>query len=321
MPAARDPELLLAAARLYYLEDLSQAEVAERLRTSRSNVSRMLAAAVKQGLVEIRINDPAGRSQELEDALVARFGLRAARVAPRIVNGDPERQVGALAGRLLVEELRDGMTVALSWGRALQAMVDQTTTDRDHRVTLVQLIGGLTSVANETSGHELVRELAARLGATYRFLHAPAILTSAGATAALAAEESVQEALSAARGADIAVVGIGCPDSGSSAAILSALALSEEEREAFRAAGAVGDIAARYFDARGRPVRGPVHDRVLAVTLEDLAEVPTVVGVAYGREKAGGVLGALRGHLVDVLVCDDALARAVLAAPQDRPGP
>ena len=79
-----------------------------------------------------------------------------------------------------------------------------------------------------------------------------------------------------------------------------------------RKAEPVGDIAARYFDAQGKPVLGPVHERVLAVTLSELAAIPTVVGVACGRVKAAGVLGAMRGRLIDVLVCDESLARAVL---------
>ena len=62
MPTPRTPETLLAAARLYYLQGRSQAEVAQALGTSRSNVSRMLAEAQRQGIVEIKINDPGGRS-------------------------------------------------------------------------------------------------------------------------------------------------------------------------------------------------------------------------------------------------------------------
>ena len=319
MPAPRERDALVAAARLYYLESLSQAEVAQRLGTSRSNVSRMLAAAVEQGVVEIRINDPAGRDRELEDALRARFGLRTARVAQRGGSGDPDLQVGGLAGRFLLEELRDGMTVALSWGRALQSMVWETTADHDYAVTLVQLVGGLSAVDNEVSGHELVRELASRLGATYRYLHAPATLTTASAREALASEQSIDQAFGAARDADIAFVGIGIPTHGSSAAVLTALALDDEERAQFRKAEPVGDIAARYFDAAGQAVLGPVHDRVLAVTLADLAAIPTVVGVARGRVKAPGVLGALRGRLIDVLVCDESLARAVLSTDEAHP--
>jgi DNA-binding transcriptional regulator LsrR (DeoR family) len=314
MPAPRELEALVAAARLYYLENLSQAEVAQRLGTSRSNISRMLASAVEQGVVEIRVNDPAGRDRELEEALRTRFGLRSVRVAQRTAVGDADQQVGAQAGRFLLSELRDGMTVALSWGSALQSMVWHTTAEHDYAVKLVQLVGGLSAVENEVSGHELVRELASRLGASYRYLHAPATLTTAAARDALAEEASVEQALAEARRADIAFVGIGTPNHGSSAAVLTALALDAEEAAQLRKAEPVGDIAARYFDADGKPVLGPVHERVLAVTLSDLAAIPTVVGVACGRVKAAGVLGALRGRLIDVLVCDESLARAVLTS-------
>ena len=42
---------------------------------------RMLAEAQRQGIVEIRINDPGGRVHELEEQLQQRFGLRDVRVA------------------------------------------------------------------------------------------------------------------------------------------------------------------------------------------------------------------------------------------------
>ena len=194
-------------------------------------------------------------------------------------------------------------------------MVWACTPEREHTAHLVQLVGGLSSIANEISGQELVRELASRLGAAkYRYLHAPAVLATREARDSLLAETSVHQTLEIARRADIAFVGIGTPTHGSSAAVLDSLHLSAREAKAFWARRPVGDIAARYFDAQGLPLDGPVQDRVLAVTVEDLLKIPTVVGVAAGRVKAAGVLGALRGRLVDALVCDDALARAVLAA-------
>ena len=81
MPTPRTPETLLAAARLYYVQGRSQAEVAEALGTSRSNVSRMLAEAQRQGIVEIRVNDPGGRVHELEEQVRQQFGLRDVRIA------------------------------------------------------------------------------------------------------------------------------------------------------------------------------------------------------------------------------------------------
>jgi DNA-binding transcriptional regulator LsrR (DeoR family) len=47
--------------------------------------------------------------------------------------------------------------------------------------------------------------------------------------------------------------------------------------------------------------------------------IPTVAGVAAGPEKAMGILGALRGRIVDVLICDQAAARTVLAHDTDGP--
>src|SRR5690349_20542405 len=97
MPPTRDPSVLLAAARLYYVENRSQAEIAAVLGTSRSNVSRMLTEAQRQGIVEIRIVDPSGRSQDLERELRTMFGLADVRVAlrGRGSSAKVEAQVGA----------------------------------------------------------------------------------------------------------------------------------------------------------------------------------------------------------------------------------
>lgn len=317
MPAPRSPASLLAAARLYYLEGRSQAQIAEALGTSRSNVSRMLSDAQRLGIVEIRINDPAGRVRELENGLKETFGLSDARVA-RVGTASAEdvtAKVGVQAAQLLLDELKDGIRIALSWGHGLQAMVFAVTDDthRHTDVSLSQLVGGLSAISNEISGQELIRELAVRLGASYRFLHAPAIFGSVDARDALLAEPSIAEALSQARESDIAFVGIGTPTTGSSAAIITSFNLSDEESQAFWDAKPVGDIAARYFDEEGRPIGGAVSDRVLASTLEDLGRIPNVVGIASGRTKASAVLGALRGRHIDSLVCDETLARIVLS--------
>ena len=315
MPAPRDPSTLLRAARLYYLDGRSQADIASALGTSRSNVSRMLTEAQRQGIVEIRLHDPAGRARDLEQALRKSFGLRDVLVAERGTGGAQRvvEQVGTLAAQLLLSQLKDDTTIAMSWGHTLQAMVWATTSEHDHNAQVVQLVGGMSAISNEISGHELVRELAARLGSTYRFLHSPATFSTTAARDTMLAEPSVAHALAAARGAEMAFVGIGTPTLGSSAAILSSLELSAEEEREFWAAGPVGDVAARYFTASGQPVHGAVEDHVLGISLPELIEIPQVVGVAAGRAKTPGVLGALRGHLIDSLVCDESLARSVLS--------
>ena len=320
MPPPRDPSLLAKAARLYFVEERSQDDIAARLGTTRSNVSRMLKQARDLGIVEIRIVDPARRDHELELALRDRFPLVDARVLAVAPDTDVLPGVGRLAVRWLEETLRDGQVVALSWGQTLEAMVQAVDGLSRRDVEVVQLVGGLSSLDSAATGQELVRELSERMGARHRYLHAPALFGSAEALAMLLRERTIAAALDVAKRADLAIVGIGTPGIGSSEALLTALALTPEERAAFDAARPVGDVCGRYYDLAGRAVGGVVGERVLAVTLDDLRAIPTVAGVAAGREKAPGILGALHGRIIDILVCDQAAAQAVLSLDRDQAG-
>ena len=64
----------LLAARLYYLQDLTMDGIARQLRTSRSTVSRLLAFARDEGLVQIQIHSPVDSAVALETAIAGRFG-------------------------------------------------------------------------------------------------------------------------------------------------------------------------------------------------------------------------------------------------------
>ena len=144
------------------------------------------------------------------------------------------------------------MTVALSWGHALQSMVYATTADQEHhRLNLVQLVGGLSSIRNEISGQELVRELAVRLGAGVPLPARPGRRWSPALSRDALMAESVDRRRRSTRPAraDLAFVGIGAPTHGSSAAILDSLNLSDEEH-----AGVLGRRP-------GRRHRGPLLRR------------------------------------------------------------
>jgi DNA-binding transcriptional regulator LsrR (DeoR family) len=311
---SRSRELLVKAARMYFLDGRSQDDIARVLGTSRSNVSRMLRVARELGIVEIRIQDERDRDADLERALAERFGLSHVRVALFRPHQDAAAAAGELAAEWLDRVLRDGHILGLSGGTALRTVVDAVAIPAARRVEIVPLVGALTPDGARASGQELARELAGRLGGSYRYLHGPALLHSGAVRAALLAEPSIDRVVARARSADVAMVGIGTIGSGATAAVLDGLHLTESESRAFGAQEPVGDICCRFFDAQGRPVTGAAYGRVLGVDLADLRRIPTVVAVATGAEKTVAVLGALRGGLVTGLVTDAALAHAVLTA-------
>ena len=226
MPAPRDRAALIKAARMYFLDGRSQDDVARALGTSRSNVSRMLTAARAQGIVEIRVHDQTSREKELEQALQERFELVACpgcRLQTRV-------DALAAAGDLAAQWLDESCATGRFWGSRgvphCRRWSSRSRSTSRAGVEVLPLIGGLSTADSLVAGQELVRELAGRLGATYRYLHAPALLRSETARDALLAEPTVAEVLERAKAADIAMVGIGSVGTGSSSEMLHGLGLT-----------------------------------------------------------------------------------------------
>jgi DNA-binding transcriptional regulator LsrR (DeoR family) len=309
--APRSVEALAEAAHLYYVEDLTQQQVAKALGTTRSNVSRMLRAAREQGIVRFQVLGPLRRQRALEHSLMETFGLTGAVVLSADAGEDSLAGVGELAAQWLVDHVKDGMRITLSWGRSLQMLSRSLHVDQAYDVDVVQS-GGDLQLDPQYSGHELVREVAARLGGTYSYLHAPAILESESTVSELRSMRAIDAELEKARTADVALVGIGAYGHGFAAQLLESAHLSPAERAAMDASGAAGDILGRFFDVRGQQVDTPLRDRVLALELDELREVPTIVGIACGESKTRGIWGALRGGYVDVLITDQSAAAGAL---------
>jgi DNA-binding transcriptional regulator LsrR (DeoR family) len=308
----RDPEQLAKVAQMYFVEERSQDEIAAVFGTTGSNVSRMLKQARELGLVRVQIEFPTRRHEQLEQELQQRFELADARVLAIGAGADPQPGVGRLAARWLRDTLQDGQILGLSWGTTLQAVAQAMDGGPQRDVEIVQLMGGLSSIALASTGQELARAFAERLGARHHYLHAPALFASAERLATMLDEPLIRTALETARQADVALVGIGTARRGSFIALIQEFELSPGERRQLQTSGAAGDLCGRFYDLSGTEVRTPVADRVLAIGLDDLRRIPTVAAVAASREKASGILGALRGHLINVLVCDEHAAQAVL---------
>ena len=314
MPSARDQSLLVRAATLYYLDGKSQAEVAEEIGVSRSNISRMLTDARRFGIVDIRINDPFGRAFTLENALLDKYGLRECRVAPSGAADTELSRVGALGAQWLMERLPAKGSVAVSWGASVQAVVDEMPDDPTHPdIEILPLVGGLSAVDSTRDGNVLVRLLATKLGARHRRLYAPAVVESRESRDAFLNEASIRTVLDASKQVNIALVGVGSVGTGASSVIIDSMLPDVDQRRDFLASGAVGDCCTRFFDSEGNQVDHVVNDRVIAVGLDDLRAIPTVAAVAAGAQKALALHSALRGNLFNTLIVDSELATELLA--------
>lgn len=326
MPALTRQRLAQVAF-LYYVEGLSQEQVSRQLGVSRSNVSRMLTSAREQKVVRFEIDYPTVRNHSLESAVQARFaGTRLQSALVLEVDAEPV-DVGALlavcrgASEWLSGVLRNGQTIGLSWGRTIQTLVDSAHFDGRWDVDVVQL-SGEASLDPARSGHDLVRDLAERIGGRYSYFNAPAVAPTREVAASLAGSPLVAAALRQARAVDLAVLGVGAFNEESSRRFLAEVAeASPEELAEAAAKGVIGQLCGRFFDAAGRQVDIALTERVLSIELPDLRRIPSVAIVAAGSAKAAALTGAIVGGLADVIIIDSVLARDLLARSAADPAP
>jgi DNA-binding transcriptional regulator LsrR (DeoR family) len=306
-------ELLAQVASLYYEENLTQAEVARRVNTSRSTVSRLLREARDAGIVEITVHHRYGTDAALEKELIARFGLRGARVLSG--KGRPYedilRGLGVVAARYMEGIVDESAIVGISWGTSIYSTVQAMQPDREMPLTVVQMAGAASASNPQIDGPGLAMLLANKYGGEYHYLHAPLLVEEARVREALLQEPGIRDTLALARKADIALLGIGSviPE------VSSLFRVGYLDREALtklQEQGVVGDICGQHFDAHGRTEGIALNRRVIGVDLSVFKDVAHVVAVAGGRAKADCILGALRGGHIKVLVTDDQAARAVL---------
>ena len=313
-PSPEDADVLASIAEDYYFNGQNQDAIATRHNISRSYVSRLLRRARDLGIVEIFVHRDIRRDTALETSLRDRYGLARCVVVTAAAT-DPDvvlRHAGQAAARLLAEVLGPDDTLGLSWGSGVRAVVEALTPGRAQAQRVVQMFGALSTAPTDILSGELVAPAARALGASYDRLHAPWIVESAGVAQALLDQPDIAAVLRQGAAADVALVGIGAPGTGSSALLFNETYLSVHELREIREQGAVGDISGRLFDLDGRPCAVGAMDRIIGLELETIRQIPLVIGIATGRHKYLAIRAALRGGLVRALVTDSDAAREVL---------
>jgi len=309
--------LLYSAARLYYEEDATQAEVAAQLGTSRATVSRLLAEAKRQGIVRIEVVPPAeARSGDLANQLARALHLENVYLAPPLPAPGPGRSIVDVMGRPLASAvgralseagLLPGDVLLVSSGRTVYEVAQYDLTPLPG-VVVAPTVGGNDQPEDWYQTNEITRLVANRVGGRANYLFAPA-LPGPELYGSLLNDPSIQRVLDVWPQARCALMGVGAPPLLRSDIPQFVPTASSSLRSA------VGDVCSRFFDRNGDPVAFEGSERLIAVELEALRHIPVTVGVAVGREKVESIIAAARGGYFNRLVTDPGTASDILASP------
>lgn len=308
-----DSSLLVRIAHLYYVEDLKQSEIAERLEMSRQSVGRALQRAKDLKLVQIRIASPLPTMPDLERPLEKVFGLKEAIVCRPASTSDEtvKEALGIVASDFLVRNVRDGQIIGISWGSTMLRLVSELPKLDVKGVTVVQLDGSTDQTRYPTSAEFVVHRLAESLNAEAYTLPAPLIVDSRKIKERLISDSRISRALAIIRKADLTLVGVG--DISSESNLYKTGYLDKTLITRLRSAKAVGDICGHFYNLRGRACLPSLSARTIAIDLCDLRIRETSVAVAGGAGKVNAIYGALVGKLCNVLITDENTALSLLS--------
>ncbi|AZS13884.1 sugar-binding transcriptional regulator [Paenibacillus lutimineralis] len=303
--------LSIEAARLYYLSDYSQIDIAAKLGVSRPTVSRLLQYAKEQGFVRIDISDPLEDLNELGSRLKQKYNLETVLVCYSPVNEYKEIQkyISKAAADYLHETVQDTDIIGVSWGRTMHVVALQLQQKQVRGVEVVQLKGGISHSHVNTYAAETMNLFAAAYHTIARYLPLPVIFDSVALKEMVEKDRHIHRIIELGKQANIAVFTVGTVNDD---ALLFQLGyFSEEEKQLLQTKG-IGDICSRFFDAEGNLCSEEINNRTVGIDLSDLQNKEKSILVAGGQRKIDAIRGALIGKYANILVTDQFTAQALL---------
>jgi DNA-binding transcriptional regulator LsrR (DeoR family) len=301
-------DLMIKVSELYYIHEMTQQQIANRLRISRVKVSRILTNAKKRGIIEININYPIDNCVKLERKFETLFNLKEALI---ISNKYKSREiiyneVTRIAAKYLLKIIQNGDVLGVSWLRTLSQMSNYIKYS-GKKVDIIQMLGNLGS--NDISADEVVRRLSNAFNGKHYFLPAPAIVDNEKIKNTIMSDSSITQVFRKMKTITVAIVGIGNLIKEST--FVTSGYLKKSDIDFLRKSNSVGDICGRFFDEKGNVNDTCFNRRVIGIDLEQLKKIPYVIGIVSGTQKAIAILGALRSGVLDVLITDEDTALEV----------
>ena len=295
--------LATKAAWYYYMEDSTQAQIAEVMGVSRAKVIRLLEEARAQGIVQVSFRKNDSQRVSAEQLLIDRFGLKDAFVVPTPLDSSAINQsIAQGAAHYVSDHLREDGYLNIGYGDTVSRMLGVLAKNREESLNVVSLTGGVSYYLPT-------------VGTTAYSMHlfltpSPLVVSSRPVRDALLDEKSLQDVSTMTEYADMSVVGIGAAVEG--ATVLRNGILNEGELTVLKMQGAVGDVLNHFMDKDGNLIQTEIEDRVISTDLDKLRQLKNVVGVAGGKDKVTAIKAVLNGGYLNVLITDSDTAAELL---------
>ncbi len=305
------PDAVTWAAWLYYVDEMTQSEVADAIGVSRVTVMKMLNEAKASGVVNVKINPRVVSHISTSRRLAEAFGLNSAMIIPDNPDVPLSERLGNAGAFALVDGLQPDDIVGVAWGRTVLSVAQNVKLEVPvDNLTVVSVSASPNGLSADFSPELCAALCANNLGARSVNLLAPAIVSSPELRAMLLQEPSIRKQLEVIRSANKVVFGVG--ELSAEATVRRSELFSAETVDKLADDGAAAVILGAFLDPDGQEMSGPTHDRTMGITLTELKAIPTRLCVAGGPGKHEAILATLKGGFATDLITDLSTATALL---------
>lgn len=315
--------LIIKIAHMYYMENYSQRDIADKLKISITTVSRLLKKAKDDKIVEFVIRDPYVECISLEAALKEAFGLKEVIIAPGFRGESEEwhyeadeeeiKKLVALEGaRYLQRIIRPKDVLGVTWGSTIYHMINYLNPAQKVDATFVTLHGSIACCKNELDVRTLVSRMAKAFSGKHYYLLTEALMSTKQAADIIKQEKNNQIVFQMFKNINISINGTGSFYPKLNSVLSKPEFMTREELKMLQDESAVGDISLRFFNKDGVECNTELADRIIAIGFEEFKKIDTKITIASGEYKAHTILSALKGKLIDVLIVDYLLGNKIM---------
>ncbi|QQO10689.1 sugar-binding transcriptional regulator [Breznakiella homolactica] len=306
---------LVTVSMLKYKLGYSQAQISKMLGVSTMTVSRMLDAAIDQGIVKISVKTSIDDDEELSQEIKAKYKLRDALIVRTNPYEDVVTRLAKATAFYLDLSICRGDVLGVAAGRTLSQVMPYMTLpaigrDKQH-FEVVQLQGGYTSMGDRNPTISIIN-FANRFGIEGHLLQHPMYASSPEA-AKVIHEHYMADMEKLWKKCTLLVSGVGIW--GPHCFQREEKLLGEDDLNELKEAGALGDLFGRWFDTNGNYLDCCCNQRVVSIPPRIQKFIPRRILVSYGEEKLQAIDVVLAHGMMNIFISDEDTAKQLLRNP------
>lgn len=300
---------LRRAAELYYIQNLTQQEISKILNISRPTVSRLLEEAKRIGVVKIDIESGTEIDNEISKILKKKLGLKDVIVVNTYEDDEDNlNKVGKVASEIFTSMIRPNMSIGISWGKSMNALIDNIEDINIEGISVHQIVGGLNG--EDYDSIEIAFKLAAKFDVSPSIINAPAILEDEELASKLMKVPNIAENIEKAKNLDMYIMSIGSLEEDESS--LQRLGyIHAKDKEQLIKKGACAHILSRIIDEDGNEI-DDFNRRSISIPLDILRKKEISICIATTKKKANAILSAIKGKYINTIIIDKDCAEEIL---------